>query len=161
GPSGCGKSTLFNALAGLVVPDSGAVRVDDVDVTGSTEHFAYMPQKDLLQPWRTVLDNTVLGLEIRGVRKREARARARRLFEPFGLSGSESARPADLSGGMRQRAALLRTVLLDREILLLDEPFGALDSITRKRMQEWLSALLSERGLTAVLVTHDVDEAVL
>jgi ABC-type nitrate/sulfonate/bicarbonate transport system ATPase subunit len=161
GPSGCGKSTLFNVIAGLLEPDSGTVLIDGVDVTGDTTHFAYMPQKDLLQPWRNVLDNTILGLEIQGVGKREARRRARELFPQFGLAGTENARPSALSGGMRQRAALLRTVLMGREILLLDEPFGALDSLTRKKMQDWLSQLLAERELTVVLVTHDIDEAIL
>ena len=110
GPSGCGKSTLFDVIAGLERPDAGRVLVDGADATGHVEHAAYMPQRDLLFPWRTVLDNTTLGLEVAGVRRRAARARAQPLFAPFGLAGFEHARPDALSGGMRQRAALLRTV---------------------------------------------------
>ncbi|GAA4553490.1 ABC transporter ATP-binding protein [Pseudonocardia xishanensis] len=151
GPSGSGKSTLFGVLAGLLVPDAGEV------ATGSV---AYMPQKDLLFPWRSVLDNTSLGLEVGGMRRREARARALELFEPFGLRGFEHARPEEISGGMRQRAALLRTVVQDREVLLLDEPFGALDSLTRTAMQEWLEEVRARFGWTVLLITHDVREAV-
>jgi putative hydroxymethylpyrimidine transport system ATP-binding protein len=158
GPSGCGKSTLFNVLAGLVEPDAGRVLVDGAPANGST--FGYMPQKDLLFPWRTVLDNTALGLEVAGVRRRAARAKARALFGPFGLAGFEGARPFELSGGMRQRAALLRTVVQDREVLLLDEPFGALDSLTRTGMQEGLEGVRAEFGWTVLLITHDIREAV-
>jgi putative hydroxymethylpyrimidine transport system ATP-binding protein len=158
GPSGCGKSTLLDVLAGLERPDAGRVLVDGADATGRVEPFAYMPQRDLLLPWRTVLDNTALGLEVAGMRRREARERARPLFAPFGLAGFEHAHPAELSGGMRQRAALLRTVVQDRPVLLLDEPFGALDSLTRAAVQEWLARVGA--GWTAVLVTHDVREAV-
>ena len=139
GPSGCGKSTLFDVVAGLEPPDGGRVLVDGTDVTGRTDAFAYMPQQDLLFPWRTVLDNTTLGLEVAGVRRRAARERARPLFAEFGLDGFEGARPGQLSGGMRQRAALLRTVVQERPVLLLDEPFGALDALTRADMQFWLS----------------------
>ncbi|WP_300009175.1 ABC transporter ATP-binding protein [Pseudonocardia sp.] len=160
GPSGCGKSTLFNVVAGLERPDAGRVLVDGVDATGRVEPFAYMPQQDLLFPWRTVLDNTALGLEVAGVPKREARRRAARLFAPFGLAGFEQARPGELSGGMRQRAALLRTVVQDRAVLLLDEPFGALDSLTRSDMQTWLDGVRAGFGWTVLLVTHDIREAV-
>ncbi|MFC4944406.1 ABC transporter ATP-binding protein [Pseudonocardia sp. GCM10023141] len=160
GPSGCGKSTLFNVIAGLERPDAGRVLVDGVDATGRVDPFAYMPQQDLLFPWRTVLDNTALGLQVAGVRKREARARARALFPTFGLDGFEDAHPADLSGGMRQRAALLRTVLQDRPVLLLDEPFGALDSLTRTDMQEWLTGVRAQFDWTILMITHDVREAV-
>ncbi|HEX8519063.1 MAG TPA: ATP-binding cassette domain-containing protein, partial [Pseudonocardia sp.] len=124
GPSGCGKSTLFDVVAGIEAPDAGRVLVDGADATGTTGACAYMPQQDLLFPWRTVLDNTTLGLEVAGVRRRAARERARPLFAAFGLDGVEDARPGELSGGMRQRAALLRTVVQDRPVLLLDEPFG-------------------------------------
>ena len=161
GPSGCGKSTLFNIIAGLEDADAGEVRVDGVLVTGHTEAFAYMPQQDLLFPWRCILDNTTLGLEIRGVPRAEARTRAGALFERFGLAGFEHAYPHTLSGGMRQRAALLRTVVQERPILLLDEPFGALDALTRMEMQEWLAGMSSEFGWTVLLVTHDMREAVL
>jgi ABC-type nitrate/sulfonate/bicarbonate transport system ATPase subunit len=160
GPSGCGKSTLFNVVAGLVAPDGGRVLVDGADATGRTDPFAYMPQQDLLFPWRTVLDNTALGLEVAGVPRAEARRRAGELFEPFGLAGFERARPAELSGGMRQRAALLRTVVQDRAVLLLDEPFGALDSLTRSDMQGWLDRVRGRFGWTVLLITHDVREAV-
>jgi ABC-type nitrate/sulfonate/bicarbonate transport system ATPase subunit len=161
GPSGCGKSTLFDVVAGLEPPGTGRVLVDGRDVTGDTAPFAYMPQQDLLFPWRSVLDNTTLGLEVAGVRRRAARERARPLFAEFGLAGFEDARPAELSGGMRQRAALLRTVVQDRPVLLLDEPFGALDSLTRADMQAWLADVHARFGWTVLLVTHDIREAVL
>lgn len=160
GPSGCGKSTLLSIVAGLEIPDAGRVLVDGVDATGRCDPFAYMPQQDLLFPWRTVLDNCALGLEVAGVPRREARERARRLFAPFGLAGFEDARPAQLSGGMRQRAALLRTVVQDRPVLLLDEPFGALDSLTRADMQSWLDRVRIRFGWTVLLITHDIREAV-
>lgn len=159
GPSGCGKSTLFNVIAGLDRPDAGRVLVDGADATGRVDPFAYMPQQDLLFPWRTVLDNTTLGLEVAGIKRAAARARARRLFEPFGLAGFEGARPAELSGGMRQRAALLRTVVQDRPVLLLDEPFGALDAMTRTDMQTWLAGMRGRFDWTVLLITHDIREA--
>jgi ABC-type nitrate/sulfonate/bicarbonate transport system ATPase subunit len=161
GPSGCGKSTLFDVVAGLSRPDAGRVEVDGVDSTGRVTPFAYMPQRDLLFPWRSVLDNTTLGLEIARAGRAEARSRARELFGVFGLDGFESARPAELSGGMRQRAALLRTVLLDRPVLLLDEPFGALDSLTRTAMQTWLAGVRAGFDWTILMITHDIREAVL
>ena len=161
GPSGCGKSTLFDVVAGLEPADAGRVLVDGADVTGRTGACAYMPQQDLLFPWRTVLDNTTLGLEVAGMRRGAARDRARPLFAAFGLDGFEDARPGELSGGMRQRAALLRTVVQDRPVLLLDEPFGALDALTRTTMQLWLSGVHARYGWTVLLVTHDVREAVL
>jgi putative hydroxymethylpyrimidine transport system ATP-binding protein len=159
GPSGCGKSTLFNVVAGLLRPDAGRVLVDGEDATGRTEPFAYMPQQDLLFPWRTVLDNAALGLQVAGMRRRAARERARALFPSFGLEGFEQARPFELSGGMRQRAALLRTVVLDRPVLLLDEPFGALDSMTRTDMQMWLEDVRARFDWTVLLITHDIREA--
>ena len=160
GPSGCGKSTLFNIMAGLEKPRSGEILIDGRPVTGEREHFAYMPQKDLLFPWRTILQNTALGLEVRGGSKKSARARAASLFPAFGLSGFENSHPFELSGGMRQRAALLRTVVQDRDVLLLDEPFGALDSLTRTDMQAWLQDVWSHNSWTAVLITHDIREAI-
>ncbi|WP_226365551.1 ABC transporter ATP-binding protein [Pseudonocardia sp. ICBG162] len=161
GPSGCGKSTLFGALAGILdgATVTGGIAVDGGPVRGAP--FGLMPQQDLLFPWRTVLDNTTLGLEVAGVGRREARERARALFEPFGLAGFEDARPGALSGGMRQRAALLRTVVGGREVLLLDEPFGALDALTRTAMQDWLESVRARYGWTTVLITHDVREAAL
>ena len=159
GPSGCGKSTLFNLIAGLDTPSSGSIRVGDDDPTTSY-HCAYMPQKDLLFPWRTVLDNTTLGLEVQGMSKRQARERAQKLFDVFGLSGFETARPSELSGGMRQRAAMLRTVVQDREVLLLDEPFGALDALTRTEMQSWLQSVWQQYRSMVLMITHDIREAV-
>ncbi|MBN9755622.1 Hydroxymethylpyrimidine ABC transporter, ATPase component [Pseudonocardia sp. Ae406_Ps2] len=161
GPSGCGKSTLFGALAGIL---DGATVTGDIEVDGGPVRgapFGLMPQQDLLFPWRTVLDNTALGLEVARVPRREARERARALFEPFGLAGFEDARPGELSGGMRQRAALLRTVVAGRQVLLLDEPFGALDALTRTAMQDWLESVRARYGWTTVLITHDVREAAL
>lgn len=160
GPSGCGKSTLFDVIAGLTRPDAGRILIDGADATGEVTHVAYMPQRDLLFPWRSVLDNTTLGLEVAGVRRRDARERARALFAPFGLAGFADARPGELSGGMRQRAALLRTVVQGRAVLLLDEPFGALDSLTRSDMQAWLADVRDRFGWTVLLVTHDIREAV-
>ncbi|MGE3286683.1 MAG: ABC transporter ATP-binding protein [Pseudonocardia sp.] len=159
GPSGCGKSTLFNLIAGLERPDAGRVLVDGVDVTGEVGPFAYMPQEDLLFPWRTVLANAALGLEVAGVPRRTAMQQARELFAPFGLAGFEDARPRQLSGGMRQRVALLRTVVQQRPVLLLDEPFGALDALTRAEMQGWLAGMRERFGWTVLMVTHDVREA--
>ena len=166
GPSGCGKSTLLNLIAGLDAPDRGEILVDGRPLSAEQRlaQFGYMPQEDLLFPWRTVLDNVSLGLEVQGVPRAEARRRALAQFPTFGLSGFAERRPRELSGGMRQRAAFLRTVLLDRPFLLLDEPFGALDAITRAQLQGWLAEMLAElwarRGGSALLVTHDPQEAV-
>jgi ABC-type nitrate/sulfonate/bicarbonate transport system ATPase subunit len=151
GPSGCGKSTLLELIAGLQSPDQGTV---------AAEQASYMPQRDLLLPWRDALANAALALECEGVTRSEARRRAEPLFERFGLAEFEHTRPAELSGGMRQRVAFLRTLLPGRPVLLLDEPFGALDSITRASMQRWLADALEQEPRTVVLVTHDVDEAV-
>lgn len=161
GPSGCGKSTLLNVVAGLERPSRGEIFVDGRRAAGRPGMAAYMPQKDLLMPWRSVLDNTILGMEIQGVPRREARMRALDLFDLFGLKGFEHAYPSVLSGGMRQRAAFLRTVLTGGEVMLLDEPFGALDALTRSNMQEWLLNLWDRLGKTILFITHDVDEAVL
>ena len=152
GPSGCGKSTLLELLAGLQKPDAGRV-------VGGAESCAFMPQSDLLLPWRDALANAALALECSGASKGEARRAAAPLFERFGLNDFERAYPRELSGGMRQRVAFLRTLLAGRPALLLDEPFGALDSITRASMQEWLAGALVDEPRTLVLVTHDVEEA--
>jgi ABC-type nitrate/sulfonate/bicarbonate transport system ATPase subunit len=160
GPSGCGKSTIFNIVAGLQEPSQGRVLIDGIDATGTIGRVGYMLQKDLLLPWRTLTDNIILGMEIQGVPLREARARALPLLRRYGLAGFEHAYPNALSGGMRQRAALLRTLLFDTDVILLDEPFGALDAQTKLRMQEWLLALWSDFGKTVVFVTHDVEEAI-
>ncbi len=161
GPSGCGKSTLLNIIAGLDRPDAGVVELDGESDTQRLGSIGYMQQKDLLLPWRTVLDNAVLGLELHGMPRRQARARALALSELFGLKGFEHQFPFALSGGMRQRAAFLRTMLLDQGVILLDEPFGALDALTRLQMQEWLMHLWGTLGKTIILITHDVDEAIL
>lgn len=161
GPSGCGKSTLLNVIAGLIQPDSGQIELDDVVVSQRLGQLAYMPQRDALFPWRTVTDNVILGLEVGGQDLRQARQRAETMLPRFGLGGFGDHYPAALSGGMRQRAAFLRTVLTDRQTLLLDEPFGALDALTRRSMQSWLLDLWNELGRTILMVTHDVEEAVL
>ena len=160
GPSGCGKSTLFNVIAGLLQPTEGRVLIDGHDATGTIGRVGYMLQKDLLLPWRTVLDNAVLGMEIQGVPLKDARARALPLLQKYGLAGFENLYPNSLSGGMRQRAALLRTLLFDTDVILLDEPFGALDAQTKLHMQEWLMQLWSDFKKTVVFVTHDVEEAI-
>ena len=160
GPSGCGKSTLFHILAGLEAADSGEIRVDGHALERRLGAFAFMPQRDALLPWRRTLDNVTLGLEIAGVPRSQARAQAAPLLERFGLGGFESAWPWQLSGGMRSRAAFLRTVLLGKPAMLLDEPFGALDGITRSELQQWLLEVWSEVGSTVALITHDVAEAV-
>jgi len=160
GPSGCGKSTIFNIVAGLQEPTSGRGMIDGLDATGTIGRVGYMLQKDLLLPWRSVLDNVVLGMEIQGVSIPAARKRALPLLRRYGLSGFEHLHPRALSGGMRQRAALLRTLLLDTDIILLDEPFGALDAQTKLKMQEWLLQLWSDFRKTVVFVTHDVEEAI-
>jgi len=161
GPSGCGKSTLMRILAGLLEPDAGTATVHGRSSVNRPGLVAYMPQKDLLFPWRRALANATLGAEIAGVPKDEAWARARALFPRFGLSGFERAWPAQLSGGMRQRLALLRTFLIPHDTVLLDEPFGALDAITRREMHRWLQEVWSDDRRTVLFVTHDVEEALI
>jgi ABC-type nitrate/sulfonate/bicarbonate transport system ATPase subunit len=159
GPSGCGKSTLLKVLAGLVVPQAGAALIHDRSVLGRPGRTAYMAQRDLLLPWRRTLGNATVGAEVAGVPRVAAQRQARELLGRFGLAGFEDAWPAELSGGMRQRLALLRTFLCGREVLLLDEPFGALDAITRRDMHDWLQQVLVDDPRTVLLVTHDVEEA--
>jgi ABC-type nitrate/sulfonate/bicarbonate transport system ATPase subunit len=161
GPSGCGKSTLLNIIAGLEQADAGVVNLDGGPPGKRLGSVGYMQQKDLLLPWRSVLDNTILGLELQGVPRRQARQQALDLMEAFGLKGFEYQYPFTLSGGMRQRAAFLRTMLLGQDLLLLDEPFGALDALTRVQMQEWLLKIWESLQKTIILITHDVDEALL
>jgi putative hydroxymethylpyrimidine transport system ATP-binding protein len=158
GPSGCGKSTLLEVIAGLQPPDQGEVLVDGVPSAGAK--CAYMPQKDLLFPWRRVIDNVTLGLEVGGVKRAEARELVAPLLDAFGLAGFEGSYPFQLSGGMRQRAALLRTVVQQRSLLLLDEPLGALDSLTRTDMQVWMESVWERYRWTVLMVTHDIREAV-
>ena len=160
GPSGCGKSTIFNIVAGLISPDAGTLLHRNEEIASLRGHVGYMMQKDLLFPWRTVLDNVLLGLEMRGVDRREAVEKARRHLASFGLSGFESAYPKTLSGGMRQRVALIRTLIMDPDILLLDEPFSALDYQTRLYLEGVLKDAVETYHKTVILVTHDIDEAV-
>ena len=160
GPSGAGKSTLFQLLIGGIGPDRGTIRFDGTPLDAGEGRFAFMPQRDALMPWRHILDNATLGLEVQGMSRVKARAKVLPLLPDFGLHGFERHYPAQLSGGMRQRAALLRTVVQDREMLLLDEPFGALDALTRTSMQRWLEAMWKRHCWTALLITHDVREAV-
>lgn len=161
GPSGCGKSTLLNIIAGLLKPDQGRIELGGVDWTGRTGRVSYMQQKDLLLPWKNILDNVCIPLTLRGVGRREAHATARTYLQDFGLDGFEEYYPRQLSGGMRQRAALLRTYLFTSDIMLLDEPFATLDAITRGKMQVWLKELCAKYKPTVILVTHDIDEALL
>jgi ABC-type nitrate/sulfonate/bicarbonate transport system ATPase subunit len=162
GRSGAGKSTLLSLVAGLYEPDAGSVSVaGQMSARERLGRCALMPQRDCLLPWRTAIDNAGLALENAGLSRPEARARAAPLFARLGLAGSEQLRPADLSGGMRQRVAFLRTLLADKPVLLLDEPFGALDAITRAELQEWLASALDAEPRTVLLVTHDVEEALL
>jgi ABC-type nitrate/sulfonate/bicarbonate transport system ATPase subunit len=162
GRSGAGKSTLLSLVAGLDTPDAGRISVAGLSAGQERlAHCALMPQRDCLLPWRSALDNAGLALENRGLPRCEARRRAAPLFERLGLTGSERLLPAKLSGGMRQRVAFLRTLLAEKPVLLLDEPFGALDAITRAELQEWLIAALAAEPRTVLLVTHDVEEALL
>jgi ABC-type nitrate/sulfonate/bicarbonate transport system ATPase subunit len=161
GPSGCGKSTLLRVIAGLIEPTRGLVHIDGRDVAGRTGCTAYQPQRDALLPWRRVVANAALGAELAGTPKPQARARATEVLTRFGLGGFERAWPAQLSGGMRQRVAVARSFLVGRRPLLLDEPFGALDALTRRQLYGWLEEVweAEEHRRSALLVTHDVDEA--
>lgn len=161
GPSGCGKSTLLSILAGLLEADAGSIAVADDPHFPRRGRLAYMPQQDALFPWRTVLDNCTLPAEFQGRDRRAARREALDLLREFGLGGFAHAYPAALSGGMRQRAAFLRTWLAHQPILLLDEPFGALDALTRSALQQWLLDVWERRRRTVLLVTHDIEEAIL
>jgi ABC-type nitrate/sulfonate/bicarbonate transport system ATPase subunit len=163
GPSGCGKSTLFNIIAGLLPPDAdGSILLagkpqQDGGLLGK---ISFMPQRDLLFPWRNVLDNATLALEVEGLSRRAARQKAEALFPEFGLKGFEKHYPHQLSGGMRQRVALIRTFLFERDLILLDEPFGALDAMTRTMMQRWLLDIWARHRRTVLFITHDIDEAI-
>ena len=168
GPSGVGKTTLFNVLAGVDSPDKGSIFLDGKDITGISGRVSYMMQKDLLLEYRSVLDNVILPLLITGTPKQKAREYATGFFKRFGLAGYEKKYPRQLSGGMRQRAALLRTCLQNTQVILLDEPFSALDALTRRTMQDWFQKIMKNenttlpggRLLSAVFITHDVEEAI-
>jgi ABC-type nitrate/sulfonate/bicarbonate transport system ATPase subunit len=159
GPSGSGKSTLFNLIVGLLEPDEGEICINGQICTERAGMVGYMPQRDLLLPWRSILDNVILSQELRGIPRKQARERARSLLPIFGLGDFSGVYPHALSGGMRQRAALLRTFLTDRQLLLLDEPFGALDALTRRELQDWLLSMWQDFGQTILFITHDVEEA--
>ena len=161
GVSGSGKTTLFNILSGLMIPDCGKVLLDGKDITGQSGKMSYMLQKDLLQPHYTVLDNVALPLIIRGEKKKIAREKALEHFTFFGLDGTENKYPLELSGGMKQRAAFLRTYLACDGVALLDEPFSALDTITKSAVHQWYLDIMKEIKLSSLIVTHDIDEAIL
>ncbi|MDH7480005.1 MAG: ABC transporter ATP-binding protein, partial [Syntrophomonadaceae bacterium] len=159
GPSGCGKSTLFNIISGLMRPDKGHVFIDGLDVTGRTGRVSYMRQKDLLLPSLNILENVSIPLVLRGMPKKKACVEAQKHMKQFGLEGFERYYPRQLSGGMRQRAAMLRTYLFSSDILLLDEPFASLDAITKRKMHSWLIDVFNQINPTVMFITHDVDEA--
>lgn len=163
GPSGCGKSTLFNIVAGLEEPDPGG-RIEFLGkpckASSLLGQVSFMPQRDLLLPWRSVIDNAILAVELEGARRADARRAALEMLPEFGLTGFESQYPHELSGGMRQRVALMRTFMFKRDLMLLDEPFGALDALTRSMMQRWLLDVWQKHRRTILFITHDVDEAI-
>ncbi len=161
GVSGVGKTTLFNVISGLLNPDAGTVWLDDINITGKAGNVSYMLQKDLLLPYKTIIDNISLPLVIRGEKRAKAREITAKYFEEFGLGGTENKYPNQLSGGMRQRAALLRTYLFSDQVALLDEPFSALDSITKTSMHEWYLQVMKQIKLSTLLITHDIDEAII
>lgn len=161
GVSGVGKTTLFNVISGLINPDFGTVEIDGENITGKTGNVSYMLQKDLLLPYKTIIDNVSLPLIIRGEKKLIARDKASVYFDEFGLEGTQNKYPNQLSGGMRQRAALLRTYLFSNQVALLDEPFSSLDSITKSSMHQWYLGVMEQIKLSTFLITHDIDEAVL
>ena len=161
GVSGGGKTTLFNVISGLLKPEEGQVFLDGKDITGQPGNVSYMLQKDLLLPYRTIEDNVALPLIIKGEKKKEARKKARSYFPEFGLEGTEKKYPSQLSGGMRQRAALLRTYMFSDKIALLDEPFSALDTLTKSAMHKWYLKVMEQIHLSTIFITHDIDEAIL
>ena len=161
GVSGGGKTTLFNIIAGLSTPDEGNIYLEGQKITGKPGNISYMLQKDLLLPYRTLVDNVALPLTIRGMKKSEAREKAAGYFEEFGLEGAEKKYPAEISGGMKQRAALLRTYLFSEKVALLDEPFSALDMLTKASVHEWYLDVMEKIKLSTLFITHDIDEAIL
>lgn len=161
GTSGGGKTTLFNVISGLNVPDSGKVEIDGKDVTGQPGNVSYMLQKDMLLPYKTIEDNVALPLIIKGEKKNIAREKVSRFFAEFGIEGTQKKYPHQLSGGMRQRAALLRTYMFSKEVALLDEPFSALDTLTKSEMHRWYLEVMDKIRLSTLFITHDIDEAIL
>ncbi len=161
GVSGSGKSTLLNIIAGLEKSDNGSIFLENKEITNQKGIVSYMFQKDLLFPYYTILDNVILPLVIQGAEKAEAKQKAIPLFSQFGLDGTQTQYPSQLSGGMRQRAAFLRTYLNSKQLMILDEPFSALDMITKNHMHEWYLQTVRKLGLTTLLITHDIEEAIL
>lgn len=160
GPSGCGKSTLLKMIPGLIKPDKGSIYLEGKNVNGKITKVGYMAQKDLLAPWKTLLDNIALPLLVNGIQRKEAYQKVKDLLPTFGLEGFLNHYPHQLSGGMRQRAALMRTILIGSEVLLLDEPFASLDALTRENMQEWLLDIWSKFRPSILFITHSIDEAI-
>jgi len=161
GVSGAGKTTLFNVISGLLTPDTGSIKLDYENITGKAGKISYMLQKDLLLPFKTIIDNVSLPLLIKGMKKKAARETASNYFTEFGLEGTQKKFPDQLSGGMRQRAALLRTYLFSDKVALLDEPFSALDTITKSNMHGWYLDIMEQIKLSTLFITHDIDEAIL
>lgn len=161
GVSGVGKTTLFHALSGLVQPTEGHVFLEEEDITGKAGHISYMLQKDMLLPYFTILDNIILPKRIKGISRKEARKEAEGLLAEFGLEGCGDKYPSQLSGGMRQRAALLRTYLFSNQVALLDEPFSALDAITKSEIHAWYLNVMEQIKMSTIFITHDIDEAIL
>ena len=159
GPSGCGKSTLFHILSGLLKPDKGEVYINQKKVTGETNLLSYMYQKDLLLPWKKIIDNVALPYTLQGLSKKESRDKVLKYFDVFGLEGFEMYYPSQLSGGMRQRVAMMRTYMNPHDIMLLDEPFGGLDAITKLKMQQWLKKVIKKLDRSILFITHDIEEA--
>lgn len=160
GVSGSGKTTLFNMLSGLLEPDSGNVYLDGEDITGKPGKISYMLQKDLLLPHKKIIENAALGLVVKGMKKKEAREKANQFFVDFGLDGTQEQYPSQLSGGMRQRVAFLRTYLVTEGVALLDEPFSALDTITKSQMHNWYMDIMSKIEMSTIFITHDIEEAI-
>ena len=161
GVSGGGKTTLFNVISGLLQPDHGKVLLDGNDITNQPGHISYMLQKDLLLPYRTIEDNVALPLLLKGMKKKEARLQVSPMFPQFGLEGTQKQYPAQLSGGMRQRAALLRTYMFSQDVALLDEPFSALDTLTKSSIHKWYLDVMEKIQMSTLFITHDIDEAIL
>lgn len=160
GVSGSGKTTLFNIISGLIMPDGGSVQLSDRDITGKPGSVAYMLQKDMLLPHKKIIDNVSLPLLLKGMPRKDARAHADKFFEEFGLEGTQYKYPNQLSGGMKQRAALLRTYMASDGVVLLDEPFSALDTLTKSAMHKWYLQVMEHISLSTLFITHDIDEAI-